>query len=95
MILKVLSRYSNQVRYFAGGEVVEVDDVEGEMLLRDSPGSFRRIKSRGAANKDDDAPEPGAPPEPEGATGEGAMTTEENAFVPDERKADRRRERKS
>lgn len=43
MKLEVLSDYQAGELRWAAGEVVEVGDLLGEHLLRDSPGSFRRL----------------------------------------------------
>lgn len=41
MRLHCISRYGSSLGEFAPGDVIDVDDVRGALLLRDSPGSFR------------------------------------------------------
>lgn len=47
MKLEVLSDYQAGELRWAAGEVVDVGDLLGEHLLRDSPGSFRRLDGAG------------------------------------------------
>ena len=57
MRLICTGRYKSSLGSYVEGQDVDVNDEVAELLLRDSPGSFRR--------ESDPAPEPVAEPEPE------------------------------
>ncbi len=40
MRLRVLSNWSNGAQAYLAGQVIDVSDAQGELLMRDSPGSF-------------------------------------------------------
>jgi hypothetical protein len=54
MFLKVLSSYTCRAVHYRKDQQIEVTEVEGEMLLKDSPESFKVIK------KIEEVPPPGS-----------------------------------
>lgn len=57
MQLRVCSGYSNGSVAYAAGQLLEVSAEMGELLLRDSPGSFEVVAPERAGDPDGDPPE--------------------------------------
>ena len=50
MQLTVLSRYRSGLGSYEAGQVLHLSDAEGELLMRDSPGSFAVIPTETTAS---------------------------------------------
>jgi len=53
MFLKVLASYTCRAVHYREGQQIDVPDAEGELLLKDSPESFKKI------SKLEEVPPPG------------------------------------